>query len=900
MLGSPMGAWSRLVAFALALLGCTPTTDLEGYSPPKARSLPEWLGRTRGSSVVMSRDERVAVVANRSAGVVSVFQLDPNGEAGLAGTLGALREIAFPPTAEPWAAVIGRDGDTAYVVLRGAQKVARITNLRGTPALNAEVAVGSEPTAIAMAPSGDRLFIANWAEGTISVILIAEGHFELSNTINLNEALVTSNLVGSLVPRPGLAHPRALAITDDGDNDDGDESLYATEFFSQALYQPGLDENPRLYDQARQGVVYRTRLGDANTSVITLGPVLQTGFLDSTGAVTGCFPNQLYSALAAPDRLLVSAVCASPVGPVGPTKNDDGSTNPANFKTVTHPAVFVIRGDEESPNERVVLTELLDTVIYPKDGIPADSPERRMPLIPNDLALVPHQNGADLGACLSAFGADALFCLEHDYNGWDVGAPGARYVDLEGTSPKGRLPTGVAASRHGTFALVANDNSQNVSVIDLATSSVAQVAAGTTSADAQAVHESLANKGRALFATGLDVWSFKGQAWASCETCHPDGLSDGVTWFFTRGPRRTISTAATFTGSEQRLLLWTASVDEVHDVEGIVRSVQGGTGAVLRAYRNDDPNQPDPRFYFDGSTPPANGVTTPTLNNNLNGSLWALVNDPNTPVKEWNVVEAFIRSVRTPSPPNGLDPAAVTAGRGLFQKSGCAACHGGPAWTVSRRFYTPSAATNGALLYTKPTFSPEQLSPLLGTLRMQTYDVPPKLQPLNPPGASGTALLRRFLPPATDTQAFVDYAYDPKTALEDQINCVLRSVGTFPSAAGALKGLALPAAPPVWEVRSDMMTPALGATGFNVPSLLGLSVGAPYFHAGNARTLEEAFHEIFDAHRTAVGAALPEDRTMGVYQLVQFLLSIGDDTAPETLIPGTTEPFEPDLCPPAL
>ncbi|MSP25779.1 MAG: hypothetical protein EXR75_11555, partial [Myxococcales bacterium] len=37
----------------------------------------------------------------------------------------------------------------------------------------------------------------------------------------------------TLVPRPAMAHPRGLAITNNGDANDDDENVYATEWFAQ-------------------------------------------------------------------------------------------------------------------------------------------------------------------------------------------------------------------------------------------------------------------------------------------------------------------------------------------------------------------------------------------------------------------------------------------------------------------------------------------------------------------------------------------------------------------------------------------------------------------------------------------------------------------------------------------
>jgi cytochrome c peroxidase len=84
------------------------------------------------------------------------------------------------------------------------------------------------------------------------------------------------------------------------------------------------------------------------------------------------------------------------------------------------------------------------------------------------------------------------------------------------------------------------------------------------------------------------------------------------------------------------------------------------------------------------------------------------------------------------------------------------------------------------------------------------------------------------------------------------------------------------------EVRDDMATLAVGATGFNVPSLLGLAVGAPYFHAGNARTLEELFDPAFAGHHSANAAGFaPDSETLA--NLTAYLLSIDEQQQLEPL-----------------
>jgi hypothetical protein len=62
-------------------------------------------------------------------------------------------------------------------------------------------------------------------------------------------------------------------------------------------------------------------------------------------------------------------------------------------------------------------------------------------------------------------------------------------------------------------------------------------------------------------------------------------------------------------------------------------------------------------------------------------------------------------------------------------------------------------------------------------------------------------------------------------------------------------------------------------------------VGAPYFHAGNARTLEEGLSTMFlEHHQSAVANIFNPDATQ-VKQLVAYILSIDEDE-PSFAIPA--------------
>jgi len=904
--------WSGL-GVSWLLLGCT---DHVGAVAP-ARVV-----RTAGSAVALSRDERIAVVTNRSAGSVSVFSISAqNGQT----QAKILRSFDTGAGSEPWASVISRDDDTAYVLFRNSETVRRLTGLHGTPAFEATgVSVGTEPTAIALSPSGKKLFVANFGDGTVSVITTAD--FSAALKIDLNHALVNTGVLGTVTSRAALAHPRALALTDNGDDDDLDETLYVTEFFSQPL--PGVppESDWSEVDRNRQGFVYPVSMKTGQPGVpISIAPVPVTGFADATGQMTSCFPNQLYAAAVDSERLYVTSMCTSPRGPLGPGPANADGTAPSdqNFKTLFHPAVFVVdtRTDKELPALGRLLSKELEA-----DYQREDPALERMPLIPNEVTFGrPGMNGAQ--AYVTALGADALYRLDYDDSGVlkSIGDPGARYIDVKSSHG---LPVGVAVSRASSpaFALVVTDAKLRLSIVDLASNNVSYVDAYADPTVAKAFRESPESQGRGFFGTGRDLWSLKGQAWSSCEGCHPGGLSDGVTWYFARGPRRTLSTAGSYdkradvSQRSQRLLLWGANIDELHDIEAIVRGVSGGVGAVLWTYSVLDDATNECRLLYDGSPtsaasagPCPRSMSTTFRQNGLNGSLSAL--DTGSPclagsescdrsrLPDWQMIDRYIRAQRAPHAPStcpkgetvGCLPAPdVDAGRQLFEQGRCAGCHGGPGWTVSQRFYQPGADQNGELPYNKPT-TPEQAALAQpGALCTSTYSVPREYLALNPAASAGSgsgmpgyATFRnpiRPVPavPVTPLSAeAIDAAYT--NATDDQIRCALRAVGTFPDqTVPTSQGIFPAGAPPVIEVRQDMKSLAQGASGFNVPSLFGLSLGAPYFHAGNARTLEELFEPAtFTGHHQALvkdflaGAAADDAR---ITQLVAFLLSIQEDT----------------------
>jgi YVTN family beta-propeller protein len=816
---------------------------------------------TNGSAVVVTANDQYAVATNRTAGRVTVFRLDLGG----AYPATKLVDLDVGKTSEPWAAVIGNDDDTAYVILRKDQLVVRIRDLHKSPYVDKQMArTGAEPTGIAISPTGKLLYVANWAEGTVSVIDSAT--MAPVRTIDLNPSLANTGYLGAVAPRPALAHPRALVVTNNGNADDADEKLYVTEFFSQARID-ALPEDDSRFDVGRQGVVYALDTASYQCGVpITIAPIADTGFVDSKGGTTGCFPNQLYATTLNNGRLYVTSICQSPRGPVGP---DAAAVAPgvatSNFKTQVHGAVFVIdtQTDKELPAQGLLLPREF-TKLYDKLAL-KDDDSRRIPLIPNDIMFA---TGTSF-AYVTAYGSDAVFRIAYKADGTleRVGADAQPFINLApgGEVAPGKLPIGIAGANASTslrpFAVALNENTRNLTVISFGTQT-AKTAVAATDPPAPGA-ETDVNEGQRFFSTGLGRWSLKGQAWNSCQSCHPDGLTDNVTWFFGRGPRQTTSLDGTYDPKDprkRRMLNWTAIRDESHDFDNNTKGNSGGVGAFV--FRKGPPLVNEDRITFDGSKPGDGMTATATSQNELDGSLISMMPGgptlPNTVLPDWDQIDGFIKAVRAPRAPTTLAAADVAKGKHLFESNGCAACHGTSQWTISNVFYTPNEANNA----------------VAGLLRSTLYTLPPLFPAaLNPPAAAtGTASLRFS---GANPAAF------------DQINCVLRDVGTF-----AAEGGVVPAGVLLKEVRQDMKTLAQGTTGMNIPSLLGMATGAPYFHGGNARTLEESLGETFDRHRRSFAEIFrpSPDETK---ELVSFLLSI-DETTPPPAVPRLG--FDFDLC----
>jgi cytochrome c5 len=459
-----------------------------------------------------------------------------------------------------------------------------------------------------------------------------------------------------------------------------------------------------------------------------------------------------------------------------------------------------------------------------------------------------------------------------------IGSTQNKEIDLAGNTTIGQCqaPTGLAIDGAHSRAYVNCWVTRKLGVVDLAAQ---QLVATTESASLPTAAADLSvQRGRRFYNTGRARWSANpanlakgGEGWSSCGSCHPDGLTDNMTWQFDAGPRQTTSQDGTFShgpgAQKQRMLNWTGILDEHHDFERNVRNVSGGLGVITTAAQMTDCGQLDKETAV--SIAGIGGLQKP---------LAELANDPTTATcghKDWDDIEAFVKQLTPVHASRAADPAAVTRGRQVFVDGNCAKCHGGSGWTISRRYFTPSSSTNSSLAsttFTAPAFFPSTW----------TYD------------AGGTPRMLISGQPAIANADSTGPA-EPNAVTIGQTACSLRNVGTFGVLGDTTATNALELRPLNGQfVRSE------GRAGYNVPSLYGLALGAPYLHHGQAPTLNDLFtNPAWTFHTNAGNANFSVELgdAQKVSDLISFLLSI-DSSTTEIAVPtdpGTGGSF--DACP---
>src|SRR6185295_14170997 len=277
----------------------------------------------------------------------------------------------------------------------------------------------------------------------------------------------------------GVTRAAAIAITNDGDADDNDETVFATQFYAEVI--PGGPGEG--FDDGKRGVVFAFPVGDpTSVTKIVLSPLENSGFTatrvnfctklnpsavndtycpdtditDPANTVItenpqAVFPNQLQSALICGSRLYVPNIGAQPEPPVQFRVNVQGLVHVVDTAALA-----------EVPAEHVNLNAQIAKETDPVN--PFATLDR---LFANDLVAI--DATADCGTfVLVSRGGNYVIRASLVGGVLNIGAPttpgGPSSVVRYQT---GNIPVGVVISPDGKYAYVNNDVNLSVTAINL-------------------------------------------------------------------------------------------------------------------------------------------------------------------------------------------------------------------------------------------------------------------------------------------------------------------------------------------------------------------------------------------------------------------------------------------------
>lgn len=814
-------------------------------------------GPTNSSPIALSLDNRLTWVVNPRDDTVSVIRNDKHL---------VLRTISVGD--EPRSIAVDPNNTFAYVANAAGSSVSviKITNdtIAGFKASVVKtIKTGAEPWNVVISPDGARVFVANSGQDSITVI---------NTTTNAVVGRVdVRNSVCNAGDRARHFQPRGMAVTADS------RQLYVTRFLSFTR-----TSGRQALDSGKEGIVCRLAIDTASTKITDYKPVeaiplgaRPTGFkIDSTGDgvpdETLAFPNQLQSIVIRGSRAYLPNIAASPQGPV-------------QFANSTQAFVNVIDG--------VGTGNLTDFgAVNLNAGARNPEPGKTKLFFSNLWAIgFTNQSGAGNAYAVSS-GSDLLVKLNVDASGalsFTEDADTTRYIDLnDPANPEtadlnaGKNPLGIAITRSGKVAYVANFVSGNVTKVDLTKDAVVDVIqtanrpapgsdAETVLAGAEMFFSSRGNfVGPAKVSLSNRLSS---EGWQNCASCHFDGWTDGVVWAFASGPRKSVSLAGTFNPlnrKQQKILNYSGIFDEVEDFELNIRNVSGpgalpAPGPCTLPASGTSTFDPNHGLMIGDS---GNKNRPPCVINSLarkNTNRKELTTTPagsSTEIEALTALRLWVQNaVRVPTPPltdaeipGGVSATDIAAGRVLYAAQKCSSCHRGGLWSKARKTFVSPPAPAGI------------------TCERDLGAGAPVGSACTTAQVTGNPVGVQFL------DAFLEDVGSFNLGVVGKGNPIGKNVGAPEKAAPTV--VAGVSQPPQDGLGIDYNNDGKGA-GFVPQSLLGTYATPPYYHNGACETLACV---VSDAdHRTGNGRfgdklADPEDRR----KLVLFLESIGAKTEP--------------------
>jgi YVTN family beta-propeller protein len=629
---------------------------------------------TRSSPIAITHDDDFVWSVNPDNDSVSVFRVlnDEN-----------IKVAEIPVGREPWCVAITPDDEKAYVTNMASGTVSVISTV--SRQVVDTIRVGTEPFGCAITPDGKDLYVANQSSATISVI-------------NTRRDKVTETIEDVGVK------PHGIAISANG------KRVFVTQFLA---LKPEDDPRPLTQsegaDDGREGrvtvinannnhvigTIRLTPLADVGVAFRSDGNTLAreplTGVFDN---VSGAFPNLLESITIKDDLAYVPGTCSSPNGPFRFNVNVQSCLSTIDIEENTE--AFKTLNMNVGVNFEPVGKKLFNTnpfaVAFKQSAdegfIALGATNRLLRVTLNDdgsATINPPLNANDPGNIIRIELKDPTEIGQNDPD------------DTIG----GHNPRGLVLNSSDTRAYVMDFLSRDIAIVDVSGDdpTLYKTLARIQSADLPAAGSdaAISHRGKYLFNTAIGPEGSQPNSvrpsgrmsdtgWGTCYSCHPNALTDTVTWMFADGPRQAISMESTFEfgaahivngvpvlpDSHQRALNWSAVRDEVQDFTRNVRAVSGGGGLI----RIDANGNPVPEGTAGLAQLPD---LRPTANSGLNADLDA-------------IATYLAIGVRAPISPIPSHNVRAELGRVIFEVQGCQNCHGGKNWTISALDYTPPPA----------------------------------------------------------------------------------------------------------------------------------------------------------------------------------------------------------------
>jgi YVTN family beta-propeller protein len=776
---------------------------------------------------------------------------------------------------QPEGVAVDDDNRYAFVANTADGTVTVIRILRADPAnFNAAVArdlgnngtflTGAEPWNIVASTDGRRIFVANSSQDSITVI-------DATRRENRAGRLISPRVIGHIALRGSQCspnrqihfQPRGLAVSKDSNK------LFVTQFFS--FQRQGFTQ---VNDQGRQGRVCRI---DINTNSQRIGGYRpadriqllprDTGFaidktLDGQPDPTFAWPNQLQSIVIRGGQAFLPNIAASPEGP-------------QRFNTTTQAFVNVINGITGANQADGSGSKFLNL------HLGARTPEagKTKLFFANPWAIAFTNQRGNGNAYVVSAGSDLLVKLNVAGNGdlnFTGGPSTTRYIDLNDPDDPstdgleaGKNPQGIVINRQGTRAWVMNFVSRNVSVVNLNTDEVIR-SIRTAPLPRPGSREETVLVGAEIFFSsrghfdrppGTTVSTedrLSSEGWQNCASCHFAGLTDSVVWAFGSGPRKSIPLNATFNPSnrnQQKVLNYSAIFDEVEDFELNIRNVSG-PGPLAAAQPCANP-------------PPPPAPATSTFDPN-HGLLFADNGDRNLAPCLINNIPALANANRQEHtvtlPGSNVAVPALTA-----MKEWVRFAVRTPDAPFQQASLGASRLRNADVRAGQRLFEQQGCTnchgPSLFSSSIKDFTSPP------PPARFANERTGTFAGNPIGLNYMFEFLRDIGSfnlGVPGQGNELGNNIGGPELAASAIVGGVTQA--PQDALGRDYNNDGRG-NGFSPPSLLGIDASPPFYHNGACETLACVLSNV--KHRTALGT-LPDRLTnaRARNQVVQFLRAL--------------------------